>query len=189
MAVGGKLIALEGTDDEALERQAEDICRWLGDLGIAIERTREPTSGPVGVQVRLHDQGRLHFGPQSLALLLMADRLDHLEKEGGILATLEAGRHVLCVHYVLSAYARLYDQVPLDWHQQINARCRAPDLTVYIAPAGGDDPARDKHAGDYALAAQAVPEIREALEWIDASDQASAACRHRLSTLLSLGEA
>jgi thymidylate kinase len=45
---------------------------------------------------------------------------------------LEDGHHVLCAHYLLSSYAQLLDQVPFEWHSQINARCRPPDLTLYI---------------------------------------------------------
>ena len=180
MPIPGKLIALEGPDHDLLERQAGDLCRWLEDLGLAVHQTGEPTGGPVGVQVRLHDQGRLAFPPQSLALLLVADRLDHLEKENGILSLLAEGHHVICVHYLLAAYTRLYDLVPLDWHRQINDRCRAPDLTVYI----GD------RADNCARAARAATARGEPLAWIDAAGQDVAlACRRRLSGLLSLGEA
>ena len=175
MPVTGKLIALEGPDHALLDRQAAQICRWLADLGIAIDRSAEPTGGPVGAQVRLHDQGRLHFTPQSLALLLVADRLDHLEKENGILSLLAAGRHVLCVGYTLSAYVRLSGQVPLDWHRRINARCRAPDLALYIGPD-----------------ARELPETGDAIAWVDAAagkEGIARHCRRHLSSLLSLGEA
>jgi hypothetical protein len=140
MPAPGKLITLEGPDHALLDRQAARLCRWLRDLDLPVDRTAEPTGGPVGVQIRLHDQGRLHFTPQSLALLLVADRLDHLEKENGILSLLAAGRHVLCVGYTLSAYARLCGEVPLGWHRRINARCRVPDLALYIGPDAPDLP-------------------------------------------------
>jgi thymidylate kinase len=172
MSDTGKLIVLEGPDRDLLDRQAGDLCRWLEGLGLAVHQTGEPTGGPFGVQVRLHDQGRLRFCPQSLALLLLADRLDHLDKEHGIRALLAAGCHVLCVHYRLAAYARLYDQVPLDWHRRINARCPAPDLTVYI--------------GDRAAQGWGEP-----IAWVDAASEQDIArgCRRHLSTLLSLEEA
>jgi dTMP kinase len=183
----GKLIALEGVDDQALDSQAESLYRWLHGLGIAVEKTREPTNGPVGTQVQLHRQGRLHFTPGSLALLLMADRLDHLTREDGILAWLEGGHHVLCVHYLLSSYARLFDQVPLDWHRQINARCRAPDLTLYVdAPSAQRDALAGYQRALESLSAegQSIPRI-DAAEGPDAVDQA---CRREVARLLSLGE-
>ena len=182
----GRLIALEGVDDQALDSQAESLYRWLHGVDIAVEKTREPTNGPVGTQVQLHRQGRLHFTPGSLALLLMADRLDHLTREDGILAWLDGGRHVLCVHYLLSSYARLFDQVPLDWHRQINVRCRAPDLTLYVdAPSAGRDAlAYLRVIESLSAEGQTIPCI-DAAEGADAVDQG---CRREIARLLSLGE-
>jgi hypothetical protein len=132
MAEQGKLIVLEGADDVALGELAESLCRWLREQQGAVEHTREPTYGPAGSQVLLARQGRLQFDPVSLALLCLADRLDHLEREDGILAWLGQGRHVVCVHYALSAYARQWGQVEWEWQRQIDASCRAPDLTLYV---------------------------------------------------------
>jgi dTMP kinase len=182
----GKLIVLEGVDDQALENQAESLYRWLHGLDIAVEKTREPTNGPVGTQVQLHCQGRLHLSPGSLALLLMADRLDHLTREDGILAWLESGHHVLCVHYLLSSYAGLFDQVPLDWHRQINARCRAPDLTLYVdaTSAGQNTLGYLRVIESLSAEGGAIPCI-DAAEGPDAVDQR---CRREIARLLSLGE-
>ena len=47
----GKLIALEGADDQALDSQAESLYRWLQGSDVAVEKTREPTNGPVGTQI------------------------------------------------------------------------------------------------------------------------------------------
>jgi thymidylate kinase len=132
MADEGRLIVLEGIDDAALSALAERLCHWLRRQGIAAEHTREPTYGPAGTQVRLAQQGRLPFDAASLALLWLADRLDHLEREDGILTWLAAGRHVLCVHYALFAYAHQWGQVEWPWLRQIDAPCRAPDLTLFI---------------------------------------------------------
>ncbi len=128
----GKLIVLEGADETLLGVQSERLYRWLRDGGRLTERTREPTNGPVGVQLQLVRQGRLQLDPRCLALLEMADRLDHLGRENGILDWLKDGVCVICARYLLSSYAWLFEQVPFDWHRQINARCRTPDLTLYI---------------------------------------------------------
>lgn len=181
----GKLIALEGLDDQALDSQAESLYRWLHGLDVAVEKTREPTNGPVGTQVQLHHQGRLHFTPGSLALLLMADRLDHLTREDGILAWLDGGRHVLCVHYLLSSYAELFDQVPLDWHRHINARCRTPDLTLYVdAPSTGQDTIGYLRVIEALSAEGGVITCIDAAAGPDAVDQG---CRREIARLLSLG--
>jgi len=128
----GKLIVLEGINDAALVELVEALCRWLREQGSAAEHTREPTYGPAGTQVRLAQQGRLELDPVSLALLSLADRLDHLEREDGIRTWLASGRHVLCVHYALHAYAWQWGQVDWAWQRRIDALCRAPDLTLYV---------------------------------------------------------
>jgi dTMP kinase len=176
-----KLIALEGIDAQGIKEQAESLYRWLRDLGVRVEKTREPTNGPVGTQIQLHRQQRLHFPPGSLALLLMADRLDHLTRQDGILSWLEGGRHVLCVHYLVSSYARLLDQVPFEWHRQINARCRAPDLTLYIDTGAGEN---------YRRVTEALSAEGQALCRIDAAGDAETIhrqCQREISHLLSLG--
>ena len=130
----GKLIALEGIDDALLSVQSDRLCRWLQGQGIVVERTEGPTRGPVGVLLRLSRQGRLRLDPTSLALLWVADRMDHLEREDGILAWLGQGSYVLCARYTLYAHASLLAQVELDWLRQIEALCRPPDLTLFLEP-------------------------------------------------------
>ena len=134
----GKLIVLEGLDDATLGDLAASLCRWLREQSLSVEQTREPTHGPAGAQVLLARQGRLQFDPASLALLGLADRLDHLH-EGGILSWLEQGRHVVCVHYALSTYARLWGQVDWAWQRRIEAPCRAPDLTLFVDGASAEE--------------------------------------------------
>jgi len=128
----GKLIVLEGPDDAVIEAQMRRLVRWLRGQGIAVEQTGEPTYGPVGAQIRLFQQGRLQIDPHSLALLWTADRMDHLGREDGILSWLADGRHVLCARYLLFSYACQLDHVELDWLKRINARCRHPDLTLFL---------------------------------------------------------
>jgi dTMP kinase len=132
MVETGRLIVLEGLDDAALGALAERLCDGLRERGIAAEHTRQPTYGPAGAQVRLARQGRLPLDPVSLALLCLADRLDHLEREDGVRAWLASGRHVLCVHYALYTYSWQRGQVEWDWQRRIEAPCRAPDLTLYV---------------------------------------------------------
>ena len=140
MAEPGKLIALEGIDDAALGDLAASLCCWLREQQVAVEHTREPTYGPAGSQVLLAQQGRLQLDAVSLALLCLADRLDHLQRENGILSWLDEGRCVVCVHYALSTYARQWGQVDWAWQRQIDASCRVPDLTLYVASrCAGED--------------------------------------------------
>ena len=128
----GKLIVLECVDEATIEAQVQRLYRWLRGLGVAVEQTGEPTYGPVGAQIRLSQQGRLQIDPASLALFWTADRMDHLGHEDGILSWLADGRHVLCARYLLFSYAHQLDHVGLNWLRQINARCRRPDLTLFL---------------------------------------------------------
>lgn len=128
----GKLIALECVNETLLEALVQRLYRWLGERGIAAEHTAEPTNGPVGAQIVLARQGRLHLDPLSLALYDLADRLDHLGRADGVLAWLSQGQTVLCARYLAFSYACHLAQVDLDWLRKINARCRVPDLTLFV---------------------------------------------------------
>lgn len=159
MDTPGKLIVLEGADEAALDGLAERLARWLHRAGLAVECTRQPTNGPAGAPVQLYRLGRLALDGRSAALCWVADCLDHQEKEGGLRALLDSGRHVLCLHYDLLAYATLFDLVDWTWHRQIRARCPAPDLTLYLdapAAAPGAPPARYRLAAA-ALAREGAP--------------------------------
>jgi hypothetical protein len=183
LAEQGKLIVLEGIDDAALSELAASLCRRLREGQAAVEQTREPTYGPAGAQVLLARQGRLQLDPVSLALLCLADRLDHLH-QGGILAWLEQGRHVVCVHYALAAYARQWGQVDWEWQRQIDAPCRVPDLTILV-----DLPCRDPLRTAYLHAAARLQEEGQAVVVVDGSsgaDEVLSICRRHVCDLLKV---
>jgi thymidylate kinase len=115
-----------------LDALVQRLYRWLSERGIAVEHTAEPTSGPVGAQIVLYRQGRLRIDPLSLALYDVADRMDHLGRADGVLSWLSAGRYVLCARYLAFSYACHLEHVDLDWLLKINARCRVPDLTLFV---------------------------------------------------------
>ena len=132
MANDAKLIVLEAVDDAVLAYLSGEVCRWLRNCELLIEETREPTYGPAGTQILLDRQGRLRFDAASLALLYLADRLDHVQHTGGIERSLAAGRHIVCTHYGLAAAARLWGEVDWDWLCRIDTLCRPPDLTLFL---------------------------------------------------------
>jgi thymidylate kinase len=132
MEYTGKLIALESEDDRLITEQIEKLYCWLQRRGHWAVKAVQPTNGPAGSQIKLYQGRRLSFSAPCMALLWMADRMDHLNRSGGILSLLGQGHHVLCGRYWLYAYVHLLDQVALDWHEQINALCKKPDLTIYM---------------------------------------------------------
>jgi dTMP kinase len=131
--MAGRFIVFEGVDSEAIADQARRMAEWLRSEGMAAVTTREPTDGPIGSQIRLVLNGRLQVDEMTLAVLFLADRLDHLHRgDNGILAELQRDRTVVCVRYLLSAYAYQSDIVDLQWLKQINQPCPWPNLTIFV---------------------------------------------------------
>jgi dTMP kinase len=129
----GKFIVLEGEDDLTLNRIAEYIAAQLQSREVPVSVTRDPTTGPVGGQIHLARTGRLHLDAMTLAVLSVAERMDHLGRaDGGIQAQLEAGQCVICQHYLLSAYAEQSKNIALEWLVQINQLCPWPDLVIVV---------------------------------------------------------
>ena len=188
MAESGKLIALEAIDDVAVGRLAEELCRWIRERGMAVEHTREPTYGPAGILLLLARQGRLTFDATSLALLYLADRLDHAQRVGGIGTWQAAGRHVICTHYRLAAEARLCGQVEWDWLHRIDSLSCTPDLTLYVDFPAQETRQDSLRAGYYA----AIQRLRNEGQEIYVIDGATAlehlhlACKKHLACLLGL---
>jgi len=130
--IPGKFIVLESIDGQALEEQGKRLYGWLREQKVMVHLTREPTDGPFGSQIRFILAGRLKMDKVTLASFFATDRMDHLNKEGGILKRLESGEHVICLRYYLSSLAYQAIHADLEWLRAINAQCRRPDLTVFI---------------------------------------------------------
>jgi len=191
MPAAGKLIVLEGVDEATLDIQLERLYRWLCERGIRAAQTQEPTRGPVGALIRLARQKRLQFDPTTLALLWVADRLDHLGCEGGVRDWLGEGRVVLCARYVTYSLAVMADQVDVDWNQQINARCPLPDLTLYVEPPPSE-PRLNLLQAQYERAFEAARRAGENVVRVPghgSAEQVELACRAHISALLWPGEA
>jgi thymidylate kinase len=185
VAEQGKLIVLEGTDDVLLGGLAESLCCWLREQDLSAERTREPTYGPAGSQVLLARKGRLQLAPVSLALLYLADRLDHLQRGGGLLSWLDEGRCVVCVHYALSAYAWLWGKVDWAWQQEIEAPCRRSDLTLFVDSAPVKE---DTHRAAYLEAIGRLRKEGHAIAMVDGGgtpDEVLTRCRRHVGGLLA----
>lgn len=136
----GLLIALEGLDGAGTTTQSERLRDWLGSLGRKVHLTGEPSRGPIGSLLRLFLERRIaldegseearSLGGATLALLFAADRLDHLAHE--IVPRLEAGWDVVTDRYVLSSFAYQTAACPIEFVRALNARARAPDLTILL---------------------------------------------------------
>lgn len=189
MAKRGNLIVLEGGCDATLQAMLQRLYRWMRGQGKAVEQTAEPTYGPVGAQIRLLQQGRLQIDPIGFALLGVADRMDHLGREDGICSWLDAGRHVLCARYLLFSYASLRHRFDLDWLQRINARCRVPDLTLFLDTVPADPAAQQLRRQSLALVELLQHEGQHivVVDGKQGGDQVFAACRQHIVALVGEG--
>lgn len=132
-ATPGAFVAFEGLDGAGTTTQvARAHAHVENETDRSPHSTAEPTDGPIGTRIRDCLEGRLEFGPDTLALLFAADRLDHLRSE--VQPALADGDVVLMDRYALSSFA--YQRVETDaepsWLRTINERARAPDLTVFL---------------------------------------------------------
>jgi dTMP kinase len=101
--------------------------------------TREPSTGPIGAQIRLMLGHRIPLPAErraeTMALLFAADRLDHLASE--VEPYLSSGFVVISDRYDLSslAYQSVTAREGSDitaWIREINRHARRPDVTVVV---------------------------------------------------------
>lgn len=132
----GLFIVLEGLDGAGTTTQAQELVRRLRAEGHRAHFTAEPSSGPIGSQIRMMLAGRLvgyrggSWDRRSLALLFAADRLDHLAAD--IEPKLASGVHVVCDRYVLSSLAYQSLDNPADWIAELNRYAPPPDVTYFL---------------------------------------------------------
>jgi dTMP kinase len=130
----GKFIVIEGLDGAGKTTQVQLLYQRLRDLR-SMRVTREPTDGPVGLQIRMVLEHRVKMDAAALAALFAADRMDHLyhrEGDGGIVAWLEQRMDVICDRYYLSSFA--YQGMSLDWEWiwHMHAYSVRPDMIFFI---------------------------------------------------------
>jgi dTMP kinase len=189
MVERGKLFVLEAVDDATLARLSGELCHWLRECGLAVEETQEPTYGPAGTQILLARQGRLHFDPTSLALLYLADRLDHVQRSDGIESWLEAGKHVICTHYRLAAAAWLWGEVEWDWLCRIETPCCVPDMTLYVDMRETHKASQERLQAGYRAAIQRMQNRGQDVSIVDGAgppEKLHLACKRHMARLLEL---
>jgi dTMP kinase len=138
---GGVFVVLEGIDGSGTTTQAS---RWAAHLRAQrrlVHVTREPSTGPIGAQIRLVLSHRTALPTthqaEVMALLFAADRLDHLASE--VEPYLRDGYVVLSDRYDLSSLA--YQSITagdgdpasvVGWIRELNRHARRPDVTVVL---------------------------------------------------------
>lgn len=145
-----KFIVIEGIDGSGSTSQSQELTNYFRGLGRQTVFTFEPSTGPVGMMIRLALTGRLkgrvengfhrseaeeaetstELDPMTMALLFAADRRDHVTAD--VAPNLERGRTVICDRYLLSTLAYQGLATSIEWLLEINATAIRPDLTIYL---------------------------------------------------------
>lgn len=142
--IEGLFIVLEGVDGAGTTTHTKLLADALRGRGLPVHTTREPSDGPIGVQIRQILTGRLVVpginGPRppswsTMALLFAADRMDHVE--ASITPNLMDGVTVISDRYYHSsvAYQSITgggDAETIAWVKEINKHARRPDLTIVL---------------------------------------------------------
>jgi dTMP kinase len=134
----GLLIVFEGLDQSGKETQARLLRQWFEARGRQVESLGFPDyATPIGAEIWKGLHGERDFGPDTLQLLLIANRFEWKPK---IQEWLAAGRVVICDRYLASSVA-YGDAQGLDphWLTSTQAYLPQPDVTVLldIAPEVG----------------------------------------------------
>lgn len=131
----GKFIVLEGIDGSGKSSHARLLAERLTAEGVPCVRTFEPTDGAIGTLLRRYLKGELVTSERAVAALFFADRMEHIQKEGGLLSMLEAGYTVVCDRYLYSSIAYNCASETVDWVAGLNRAAHdmlPPDLIVYL---------------------------------------------------------
>jgi dTMP kinase len=130
--VTGRFIAFEGGEGSGKSTQAQILAGRLGAL-----HTFEPGDTPLGITVRevLLDRASLEITPRAEALLMAADRAQHVEEV--IRPALAQGRTVVTDRYTPSSiayqgYGRQLDPVEIENLSAWATRELWPDLVVLL---------------------------------------------------------
>ena len=135
-------IVFEGADGAGTTTQVERLVARQRGMGIAAQKTAEPTCGPFGRPLREYLQGGEHLSWRGLAHAFAADRCWHVEHE--ICPLLERGVVVVCDRFFHSTvvYQGLSDrgdkQRMQDLAREVTAGLPqdhgAPEVPWWVAP-------------------------------------------------------
>jgi len=129
--MNGILIVFEGLDQSGKETQARLLRQWFEARGRQVESLAFPDyATPIGAEIWKGLHGEREFGPDTIQLLLIANRHEWKPK---IQEWLAAGRVVICDRYLASSVA-YGDAQGLDphWLTSVQAYLPQPSLTILL---------------------------------------------------------
>ena len=132
----GKFIVIEGLDGSGKTTQAKLLTELLSFDGIPVILQKEPTPHKFGKMCREILSGEVPMSKSQLALLFVADRIEHnINADDGIEKLLNEGYNIICDRYYYSTFAYQGVDVGLDWLMNLNLNCkeiRKPDLCIFL---------------------------------------------------------
>lgn len=134
--MAGIFITLEGPEGAGKTTQIAALAEWLRGFGLDVVVTREPGAGELGRQIRalLLEQREAAISPMAEALLMAADRAQHVEEL--VRPALLAGKVVFCDRYIDShiAYQGYGRGLDVDFLRLLNDRAAGvwPDMTLLL---------------------------------------------------------
>lgn len=130
----GKFIVFEGLDASGKTTQANNLAKRLNSLGIPCAYTKEPTESLPGGIARSAIYKKTHLHNDSIALLFLADRIEHITSD--ILPALNEGRTVISDRYYLSNIAyqglEMDMQLLLKLNEMMVMNKLVPDITIFL---------------------------------------------------------
>ena len=129
----GRFYVVEGADGVGSSTQCAQLVERLTKAQRTVHLTAEPSTGPIGKVIRQMlggDRPRQAIH-RELALLIAADRLDHVARE--IEPRLQKGIDVVSDRYVLSSLVYQSLDLPLEWVRELNRHAPPADATVLIS--------------------------------------------------------
>ena len=136
----GRFIVFEGLDCSGSSTQAALLAERMICAGRKVYLTSEPSTGPIGMLIRLYFSGRMVLPPdretadRQFAYLFAADRFDHLyNPTNGVIKHLDEGTDVISTRYILSSLAyhvESEDEENIVW--DLNSRFPSPDYLIFL---------------------------------------------------------
>jgi len=145
MATSGLFVVLEGGDGCGKSTQAQLLVSRLRDLGREVVATREPGATEAGAAIRSLVLGGGDLDPRAEALLIAADRAQHVAEV--VRPALERGAVVVSDRYIPSslAYQGVARGLGVDEIARLSEWATeglAPDLVVVLDVAAGQAASR-----------------------------------------------
>ncbi len=133
-------IVFEGLDGAGTSTQAALLQKGLKKLGVKVNLSSEPTTGPVGTLIKQIMRGRLSFSEfrneteKQLAYLFAADRHDHLYNDtDGLVHLISRDYVTISTRYFFSSYAyNARTTEDLKFIERLNLDFPLPQVIVYL---------------------------------------------------------